>query len=132
MANVQEILNQIDQGIASYMPVITELQDKYKQENGRYWQGLFTHSSAPVDENSESPDNLGTSPTDQESSWNDIAGAVIPDEMLSRIRIDSYNSSNGHGFVVVVEKIINSETYTKRYNVGPEKGRSTEWEISDQ
>ena len=67
------------------------------------------------------------SPTDQESSWNDIAGGTIPAEMLSRIRIDTYVSPSGQGFVVIAEKIIDGKTYSKSYNVGPELERSTEW-----
>jgi len=129
MANVQEILDQIDNGIASYIPVITQLQEQYFSQNGRYWQGLFTHASPPSNDNTAAPDQLEQSPTDQDFSWNDIASGIIPEQMLSRIRIDSYKSAGGHGFVIIAEKIINGETYSKSYNMGPESGRATEWAV---
>mgnify|MGYP004452357777 FL=1 len=132
MANVAEILGQIDAGIASYTPIITELQNNYRSQNGHYWQGLFTHSSPPIDANTGSPDLLDNSPTDQAISWDDIAGGVMPAEMLSRIRIDTYSSPQGEGFVIVAEKIVNNTTYQKSYNVGPEDHRNSDWqEISD-
>tara|TARA_R110000751_G_scaffold289780_1_gene396063 strand:- start:250 stop:651 length:402 start_codon:yes stop_codon:yes gene_type:complete len=127
MADVELILGQIDSGIDTYLPIIVQLEEKHLAENGEYWQGLFTHSNPPINESSEAPDQLGKSPTDQESSWNDIAGGTIPAEMLSRIRIDTYVSPSGQGFVVIAEKIIDGKTYSKSYNVGPELERSTEW-----
>tara|TARA_R100000700_G_C3108111_1_gene102286 strand:+ start:132 stop:527 length:396 start_codon:yes stop_codon:yes gene_type:complete len=128
MANVEEILGQIDDGIENYKPIIANLQNQYFENNGRYWQGLFTHSTAPIDENSEAPDRLGDRPTDQDSSWQDIAGDAMPSEMLSRIRIDTYESPEGHGYIIIAEKTINSDSYRRMYNVGPESGRSSEWE----
>ena len=129
MADAALILEQIDSGIDTYLPIITQLEEQYRSEHGEYWQGLFTHSSPPVNENTASPDQLGESPTDQESSWNDIAGDIIPAEMLSRIRIDTYVAPSGQGFVIVAEKIIDGKTYSKSYNVGPETERSTEWVV---
>ncbi len=128
MANVEEILGQIDTGIESYKPVIANLQNEYFESNGKYWQGLFTHSSAPTDENFVTPDRLNEKPTDQNSSWQDIAGDVMPTEMLSRIRIDTYSSPEGHGYIIVAEKNINGDDYRRMYNVGPATGRSTDWE----
>ena len=128
MADAQAILAQIDAGIQSYLPTITGLQNQFHQNTGNYMQGLFTHSSPPVDENTASPARLSDSPTAQDVSWEDIAGDVMPDQMLSRIRIDVYSSPEGDGFVVVAEKIVNSTTYQKRYNVGPETHRNSEWQ----
>ena len=133
MADVQAILSQIDAGIQSYMPTIINLQNQFLQNTGRYMQGLFTHSSVPVDENSLPPDQLSDSPTDQNFSWDDLTAGTMPDQMLSRIRIDVYSSPNGEGFVLVAEKIVNGATYEKSYNVGPENQRSSDWqEISNE
>ena len=133
MADVQAILGQIDAGIENYMPTIIDLQNQFRQNTGRYMQGLFTHSSPPVDGNTASPDRLSDKPTDQNISWDDLAEGVVPDQMLSRIRIDVYSSPNGHGFVLVAEKIVDGITYEKSYNVGPEAHRGSDWqEISDQ
>lgn len=129
MANVEEILGQVDAGIENYIPVIANLQNQYYESNGKYWQGLFTHSSTPTDENYTAPDRLGESPTDQNSSWEDISGGVMPAEMLSRIRIDTYSSPDGDGYIIVAEKNVNGEDYRKMYNVGPATERSTDWEM---
>jgi len=128
MADVQEILGQIDAGIQSYMPTIIDLQNQFRQNTGRYMQGLFTHSSPPVDENTSPPDRLSEKPTDQDISWDDLADGLIPDQMLSRIRIDVYSSSIDHGFVLVAEKIVNGVTYEKSYNVGPDDHRNSDWQ----
>lgn len=133
MADVQAILGQIDVGIQGYMPTIINLQNQFFQNTGRYMQGLFTHSSTPVDENTLPPNQLSDSPTDQNFSWDDLTDGVMPDQMLSRIRIDVYSSSKGEGFVLVAEKIVNGVTYEKNYNVGPENHRNSDWqEISDE
>ena len=133
MADVQEILGQIDVGIQNYMPTIIELQNQFHQNTGRYMQGLFTHSSPPIDENTASPDRLSDKPTDQEISWDDLPDGTMPDQMLSRIRIDIYSSPGGDGFVLVAEKIVNGTTYEKSYNVGPESRRDSDWqEVSGQ
>ena len=129
MANVEEILSAIDDGLTQYLPVIGQVQDNYYEKNGRYAQGLFTHSSPPTDENLESPDRLDQKPTDQNETWADLAANLIPATMRSRMRIDTYRSNKGHGYVVVLEKIINGKTYLKSHNVGPESQKSHGWQI---
>ena len=128
MADVQAILGQIDAGIQGYMPTIINLQNQFFNNTGRYMLGLFTHSSAPVDENTAPPDQLLDHPTDQAISWGDLSEGVVPDQMLSRIRIDVYTSPIGHGFVLVAEKIVNGDTYEKSYNVGPDDDRNSDWQ----
>jgi len=127
MANVEQILGTIDAGLIQYLPVIGQLQDDYYQENGKYSQGLFTHSSPPVDNNSLPPDQLSLKPTDQENAWSDLTNGVMPATMLSRMKIDTYSGPSGDGYVVVLEKIINGITYTRHHNVGPEAHRSVNW-----
>ena len=129
MANVQEILSDIDDGLNHYLPIISQKQENYYKQNQRYAQALFTHSSPPIDENMDSPDQLGLKPTDRDETWSDLAGEIIPDTMLSRVRIDTYYSKEGHGYVVVLEKIINGELYRKGHNVGPESYKSYDWTI---
>ena len=129
MANVQEILSQIDNGLEQYLPVIAQIQEGYYSKNGRYAQGLFTHSTPPIDENMEPPDQLDLKPEDQDEAWEDLAASVIPATMLSRMRIDTYRSPAGHGYVVVLEKIINNETYERSHNVGPETAKSHDWTV---
>ena len=42
-----EILNDIDARFAQYEAIIKATQKAYFSDNGRYWQGLWTHSSTP-------------------------------------------------------------------------------------
>ena len=128
MADVQAILGQIDAGIQGYMPTIIDLQNQFYQNTGQYMQGLFTHSSPPVDESTSPPDRLSDHPTDQAISWGDLPDGVVPNQMLSRIRIDVYISPISHGFVLVAEKNINGITYEKSYNVGPDDHRNSDWQ----
>ena len=128
MADVQAILDQIDAGIQGYMPTIINLQNQFYKNTGQYMQGLFTHSSPPIDENAAPPDRLSDHPTDQAISWADLAEGVVPDQMLSRIRIDVYKSPISHGFVLVAQKIVNGITYQKSYNVGPDDHRNSDWQ----
>lgn len=129
MANVEEVLSTIDAGLHQYLPIIAQVQNNYYNEKGKYAQGLFTHSSPPTDENSEAPDQLDLKPTDQDETWEDLAEGLIPAAMNSRMRIDTYLSSKGHGYVIVLEKIINGDTYRKSHNVGPETQKSHDWQM---
>ena len=46
-AEIPEILNDIDVRFAQYEAIIKTTQKAYFSDNGRYWQGLGTHSSTP-------------------------------------------------------------------------------------
>jgi len=128
MANVETILATIDTRLAASMTLIETIQNDYFQEHGRYAQALFTHSTAPADESEAAPDQLEQSPTDQDETWNDLASGVMPATMLSRMKVDTYDGPSGKGYIVVLEKIINDDTYVRRINVGPESHHSQNWE----
>ena len=129
MADVGIILGTIDARIGASMETINSIQEGYRNDNGRYAQAMFTHSEAPEDENESSPDQLESHPTDQVSSWADLAQGVMPDTMLSRMKIDSYDGPRGQGYVIFLEKKINGQLYVKSINVGPEEERSKDWTI---
>tara|TARA_Y100001963_G_C6716846_1_gene417072 strand:- start:593 stop:1006 length:414 start_codon:yes stop_codon:yes gene_type:complete len=124
-----EILNDIDARFAQYEAIIKATQKAYFSDNGRYWQGLWTHSSTPSSESA--PDSLSDSPTDQEASWLDMLSAYpgisFPETMLSRMRIDTYEDSSGHGYVVILERDVGSDTWRKMVNMKGSKIVSNEW-----
>ena len=123
-----ELLTVIDERLAMALPLIEEIQENYLKNNGVYAQGLFTHSSVPEEDEMVSPDSLDSSPTDQDETWDDLATGVIPASMYTRMKIDTYVSQEGPGYVIVMEKILDGTTYIKSHNVGPESSRSHPWQ----
>ena len=123
-----EILEAIDARLEQALPLITSIQENYKAEHGVYAQGLFTHSSTPEENEEVSPDSLSEKPTDQDAAWLDLAPGLLPESMLSRMKIDTYSGPDGHGYVVVLEKKIGSTVYVKKHNFGPQSRRSHGWQ----
>ena len=123
-----EILETIDARLEQALPLISSIQEDYKAEHGVYAQGLFTHSSTPEENEEVSPDSLLEKPTDQNEAWEDLAPGLIPGTMLSRMKIDTYSSPSGHGYVVVLEKKIGDTVYVRSHNVGPQSSRSHDWQ----
>lgn len=105
---------------------IIEVQARYFAEHGRYWQGLPTHSLTPTAGDPLSTDIAMTHPTDQAETWADI-GAYLPDLMNVSLRVDVYESPEGHGYVVVAETMITETTWTRSINFGPETWRTATW-----
>jgi len=123
-----ELLTVIDERLAMALPLIEEIQENYLKNNGVYAQGLFTHSSIPEEDEMVNPDSLDSSPTDQDETWDDLATGVIPASMYTRMKIDTYVSQEGPGYVIVMEKKLDGKTYVKSHNVGPESFRSHSWQ----
>ena len=123
-----ELLTVIDERLAMALPLIEEIQENYLKNNGVYAQGLFTHSSVPEEDEMVSPDSLDSSPTDQDETWDDLATGVIPASMYTRMKIDTYVSQEGPGYVIVMEKILDETTYNKSHKVGPESSRAHPWQ----
>ena len=122
MPDKPAILDDIDSGFEQWIPVIKDAQKNYYKNNGRYWQGLWTHSEPPSGE--VEPDNLDNSPTDQSSSWDDIveAGNIdFPSTMISRIAINVFQNIDGHGYTMVVERQVSSDTWRKTITVQANK-----------
>ena len=129
MPEIPSVLNDIDTRFSQYREVIKATQEAYFSQNGRYWQGLWTHSSTPNSETA--PDSLNDSPTDQQVSWLDMLSSnpsvSFPETMLSRMKIDTYQDTSGHGYVVILERDVSSETWRKTINMKGNKTVSDEW-----
>jgi len=127
---IPEVLNDIDVRFVQYEAVIRATQKAYFDSNGKYWQGLWTHSSTPSSESA--PDSLSVSPTDQEESWLDMLSAYpnisFPETMLSRMKIDVYTDAfGGHGYTVILERDIDSDTWRRMVNMKGSKIIPEEW-----
>lgn len=121
-----EILAEIDTRLAGRFGELSAAQDAYYAAHGRYAQGLDTHSTLPADGIEAAPDRSAAHPTDQAESWADLGS--LPAAMLSRLRMDVYESPQGHGYVVVSEVRIAGELCRKALNVGPETSRAHGWQ----
>ena len=106
MPEQPEILSQIDTGFESYKDAIIKAQSLHMEAYGKYWQGLWTHKQTPTG-GLTPPDNLDQKPTDEIKTWEEVLSAYqeiqFPNQMLSRMRIDTYVDLEGHGYVIYLE-----------------------------
>ena len=127
MPDKPSVLDDIDSGFEQWIPVIKNAQKKYYKDNGKYWQGLWTHSEAPS--GTVEPDSLEDTPTDQDGSWSDIvsAGEInFPETMISRLAINVFQNIDGHGYTMVVERQDGTDTWRKSITVQSGKEDYTE------
>jgi hypothetical protein len=119
-------LEYYDAQIEIFMPRLDDFQYAYHTVNGRYFQALASHASAP--DVPVVPDALTASPTDQPESlaylW---SSADLPPVLAWSFRVDTYSGPQGDGYVVTFETVINSETWKRSINYGPDAWRAAEW-----
>lgn len=117
------VRNRVNAFLTARWPAIVSRQDDYFANHGRYWQGLWTHTATP-DQTSEDgdapPDNLDSTPTDQPVSWRARwANALDSIPFPARLRIDVYESPEGHGWAATVQIRYGGKTYQRSQGVGP-------------
>ena len=121
-------LQYYDAQIDVLMPRLEAFQATYYAVNGRYYQALTSHATAP--DVPAVPDAIDVSPTDQPETlalfWDDIA--ELPDTLAWSFRIDTYSAPSGDGYVLTVETVIDGETWTRSINPGP---ASEDWRAAD-
>ncbi|KKM75734.1 hypothetical protein LCGC14_1387290 [marine sediment metagenome] len=71
-------------------------QGQYILDNGRYFQGIWTHDIIPT-VGAEAPPDKTKKPTDQPHDWNDF-GLALPGNMPGSIALHVYEGPNGHGY----------------------------------
>lgn len=120
-------LEYYDAQIAVLLPRLDDFQYQYHLANGRYYQALTSHATAP--DVPEVPDGITSSPTDQDETlalfWSSFA--ELPEVLAWSFRIDTYSGPQGDGYVLTIETVINSETWTRSVNYGPDTWRTAEW-----
>lgn len=78
---------QVEDEAAPLVSTIDSMQGDYFSANGRYWQGLPTHTSIPADGTTVAPDNLSSDAGG--GSW--VArGISFPGQTASMYKIDEY------------------------------------------
>lgn len=95
-------------------------------KSGKYLQFLPTHKSAPADGSGKNADNLDAKPTDQADSWSSKS-ISIPQTSKASYRVDTYESPQGKGYMIVTSVLVGREHWIKCVNVGPEESRDTDW-----
>jgi hypothetical protein len=119
----------IDQVIGNYLPRLASYQASYVIANGRYFQGLWSHSAVPDESASLEPDQLTLRPTDQledfAAMW--LTVRIAQGRLPLRFRIDVYNGPCGQGYVILIEVTRLGQIFTRAINVGCETWRDIPW-----
>jgi hypothetical protein len=117
VATQQEITDAVDAGIAAVWSEIESKQEAYLVANGRYFQGLCTHSTLPADGNPAPADQLSDHPDYQAESWLDVGyDDAAP---LAALAIDQYDGDDGPGYVCRFSLTIDGVLWQRSINVGP-------------
>lgn len=130
MPTLAQIRQAVDDRLVTLWGVIQARQDNYAaNHNGRYWQGLYSHSITPADGLEVVPTIGLTCPTDQQGEPYPLAirTALLP----MALRIDVYDGPEGTGYVATVYVTVQGVTYTRAAQVGPETWRQYGWRRAD-
>lgn len=100
------------------------VQSDYITTNGRYWQGLVTHTSLPQD-GQETVPNPNVHPTDQADTWNNV-GIVLTSPAPIAVEVLAYDGPQGPGYVIIGSLVYDGERWIRSIGVGPEL-RSHSW-----
>lgn len=119
----------------TYEPMIRAQQAAYLAANGRYWQGLITHTAYPKDGATVVPDNLAAKPSYEALDWLDLNypkdGLGNPVAIASQAEIHQYLSVDGPGYVVIIRWQASDtlNVYERSVNYGPtsEDWRTRGW-----
>ena len=120
-----EIRAQVDVWLDNRLATIESGQAAYKKSNGRFFQGLPTHSVRPLNGAEAPPDRKDDKPTNQSEDWDDAL--PLPATMPARLRIDIYEGPQGHGYTITLGVQIGTEVWRRVVNIGNETHREQAW-----
>jgi hypothetical protein len=128
-ANPRAIMNAIDRDVADRWPDLIEAQQLQWQRHGRMMQLFDSHSYIPANGSADLPDQLWARPTYQSENW--LSTNVISplDGLPYTARVDAYEAPRGPGFVLVVQVVLEGQTYSRSWQYGPEQWRAHDWMI---
>lgn len=125
MATAAEIRQAVDTKLANLWSAIQTRQDSYFSANGRFWQGIRTHSATPADGTESLPD-VGTAQPHYQSGapWpTGIRTTALP----MSIEVHQYDGPAGRGYQATVYVTIGGRTWTRTAQSGPETWRAHGW-----
>jgi hypothetical protein len=131
-ANLSQTRTRIDTWLVNRWPTITNRQALYLANNGRYWQGLITHSAVPAHTttvtNNAAPDRWTFKPTDVDLNWADaFPGGWSNEAVSAAIKFDVYAGPQGQGWIGTIFVRFNGTLYDRAANWGPETWRTYGW-----
>lgn len=97
---------------------VADRQAAYLATNGRYFQGIRTHSPVPADGAGAAPDP-SRKPTDQAESWQD-AGFALPAAMPAALAVHVYDGPKGKGYTAILEVLVTGKRLMRAESFGPE------------
>lgn len=116
-----------DAQIDLLIPRLDDFQYQYYVTNGRYYQALESHASAP--DVPVVPDGIDQSPTDQLEAlayfWTNVA--ELPEVLAWAFKVDTYNGPDGEGYVLTVSTVVNGNVWQRSINYGPDVSRNAAW-----
>jgi len=118
----------IDTAVADLITAINAAQVTYLAANGKYWQGLLSHSVIPADGNSVAADQLTQQPSDQSEDWNDFLGEDAPGTLPAAIYVHTYKKPTGvQGYRIQKLFIYDDEFYSSTVDSGGAPEEEVEW-----
>ena len=125
------VRNRINDWLTPRWSWLADKQDAYLAANGRYFQGLWTHTAEVGQTDALTgdtiPDNLTSHPTDQSHTWQDAVGNALDALPLpARLRLDVYDGPQGKGWSATLQVRYNGNTHERTKGVGPES-RDNDW-----
>ena len=126
MATLQQIKDAVDTKLATLWAAIQSREDTFFAANGRYFQGLRTHSVTPADGVTALPDIGTTVPVGQPGApW---PVAIRNTAMEMAIQIDVYHAPGGQkGYQATVFVTVAGRLWARAQQVGPETWRVMGW-----
>lgn len=122
---LQQIKDQADAKLATLWTAVQNKEAAYFAANGRYWQGLKTHTVNPADGNETLP-NVGTATPYYQSDPYPLA--IRNTALPMALEIHQYQCPDGtKGYQAFVYVTVLGETYTRSAQVGPETWRAYGW-----
>jgi hypothetical protein len=126
MATAAQIRSAVDAKLANVWTAIQNKETAYANaHNGRFWQGLKTHTIDPADGATALPTIGGACPSDQAGQpW---PSAILTTPLEMAVQIDCYDGPGGQGYQATVYVTILGATWTRTAQSGPETWRASGW-----
>lgn len=128
---ITDYLAQLDSEFRSGIgPVILDGQIRYYTFRGQFFQGGITHSRIPTNGERLPPDRLLDTLSDVPGNWYDVVESW--GDLPFAMRIDTYESPRGAGFVVWLAVRLDGDVYVKKLGYGTDRGvYSRDWAVWD-
>jgi len=127
---ITDLQDQIDIDFKNFITECHARQITYLAGNGRYFQGLSTHSILPKNGGDQFADRLGDKPSDQLANWRDFFNDIdlgLPSTKCAT-EIITHNGPNGKGYTIRMSMQIGDGWGMKSIGQGEHSITSNGWE----